>query len=134
MRVPEGRDIGAGEFFLLVDITAVSEAIYIPLSIASGKKPTGFVYQIEGTGEGIISTTTISVKGDGVTQVTLGTILYAKIPAGKTATFRILVEMRGQLGKAYSIVINRIQYKFDANEARYQKTPQEIKTKTLKFR
>jgi hypothetical protein len=128
-----GPDQGIGEFFLLLDITAVKEAVYIPLSIASGKKPTGFIYQIEGTSEGTISTTNISCKGDGVTQITLGTILYCKIPVGKTATFRILVEMRGKAGKEYKIVINRINYKYNPSDARYQKFMEEISTNTLKF-
>ncbi|MGB4076241.1 MAG: hypothetical protein WBK28_00865 [Minisyncoccia bacterium] len=133
IRVPKGPDIGAGEFFLLVDITAPKETVYIPLSIASGKKPTGFVYQIEGTAEGTIVTTDISCKGAGVTQVTLGTIVYSKIPAGKTATFRILVEMRGRVGKAYGIIISRIHYKQSPSDARYQKFPADIHSSTLKF-
>ncbi len=133
IRNPKGPDGGVGEFFLLVDITAVKEAVYIPLTIASGKKPTGFIYQIEGTAEGAISTTDISCKGEGVTQITLGTILYAKIPKGMTATFRILVEMRGKANKAYKIVITRINYKFDTSAARYEKLLSEISSTTLKF-
>ncbi len=134
IRDPKGPDSGVGEFFLLLDITALEETVCIPISIASGKKPTGFVYQIEGTAEGSISTTDISCKGDGVTQITLGTILYAKIPKGKTATFRILVEMRGKVGKSYTIAINRINYKFDPSDARYEKYQNEIRTKAFAFR
>jgi len=133
VRVPDGPDLGIGEFFLLVDITAAEQAIYVPLSIASGKKPTGFIYQIEGTSESTISTTAVSCTGDSVTQVTLGTIVYMKIPAGKTATFRILVEMKGRAGKMYSVVINRINYKYNPSDARYQRFTEELSSKTVKF-
>jgi hypothetical protein len=133
VRNPDGPDVGIGTFFLLLDITA-AETIYIPTSIASGKKPTGFVYQIEGTGEGDISTTNISCKGAGVTQVTLGTIVYTKVPKGTTATFRILIEMKGAVGKAYRIVIHRINYKHNAADARYQKFETDIATNMVKFR
>lgn len=130
---PEGRDRGAGEFFLLLDITAKHETIYIPISIASGKKPTGFVYQIEGTAPGEIETTEIKVEGAGITQITAGTILYAKIPKGSTATFRILVKMRGKLHKTYRIIIDRINYKFDPNDARYQRYDEAGTSKQLTF-
>lgn len=130
---PNGPDIGVAEFFLLLDVTAFTETIYIPLSIASGKKPTGFVYQIEGTAKGDISTTDISCKGPGVTQVTLGTILYSKIPAGKKATFRILIEIRGRMQNTYSVVINRINYKRDMAATRYEKLLGEIRSDTLRL-
>jgi hypothetical protein len=129
---PGVRNAGVGEFFLLVDITALSKDLYIPLSIASGKKPAGFVYQIEGTSEASLSTTDISCSGKGVTQITLGTILYCKIPAGKTATFRLLIQVRGKTGGEYRIVINRINYKFAPTDARYEKYTDELSTKMLK--
>lgn len=128
-----GPDAGIGEFFFLIDITALEEAVYVPLSIASGKKPTGFVYQIEGTAKGEIMTTDISVGGTGVTQVTLGTILYAKVPKGKTAIFRILVEMRGRAGGTYGVVVNRIHYKATPSDARYMKFSEELRSKSIKF-
>lgn len=134
IRDPKGPDSGIGEFFLLMDIAAQEKTAYIPISIASGKKPTGFVYQIEGTAPGAISTTDISCTGRGVTQIISGTILYAKIPKGKTATFRILVEMRGKAGKEYTILFERIHYKFDPSDARYQKFEEEIRSKTLVFK
>lgn len=134
IRRPGERDQGHGEFFLRMDVTAPKKTLYIPLSIASGKKPTGFIYHIEGTAEGIIHTTNISCRGDGITKITLGTLLYAKIPAGKTATFRILVETRGPIGKEYMIVINRINYKFDPSDARYTRFDTEIPSKTVRFR
>lgn len=124
---------GVGEFFLLLDVAAPKEDVYVPISIASGKKPVGFIYQIEGTKEGSISTTTISCSGAGVTQITLGTLLYAKIPAGKTATFRILIEMRGKTGSEYGITIVQINYKRDLAAARYEKFLEPISGKTVKF-
>lgn len=132
-RVPDGPDPVTGKFWFVIDVTAASKDIYLPISIASGKKPTGFVYQIEGTVQGFISTTDISCKGEGVTQITLGTIFYCKIPKGATARFRIRVEMRGQVGKSYRVVIRQIHYKFDPSNARYQKALQDIHTKMLKF-
>jgi hypothetical protein len=130
----KGADQGVGEFFLALDITAMKETVLIPLSIASGKKPTGFVYHIEGTAEGKIVTTHISCRGDGVTQITLGTLLYCKIPVGKRATFRIQNEIKGKIGKSYKIVINRINYKLDPNVARYKQFISEINSDTLSFR
>ncbi|MBC7836629.1 hypothetical protein H7X87_02515 [Acetobacteraceae bacterium] len=134
IRTSGGRTIGHGEFILDLDIIALQEAIYIPLSFASGKKATGFVYQIEGTVEGIISTAKISCRGEGITQVVLGTLLYVKIPTGKTASFHIIVDIKGGLGKEYKIVINRINYKLNPSEARYKKFDAAISTKTLQFR
>lgn len=133
VRNPKGADSGIGEFLFLITITAVEETVYIPLSVASGKKPTGFVYQIEGTAEGSIVTTDITAKGKGVTQITLGTILYLKIPKGVTATFRLLVTMEGKAEKSYKIVINEINYKHDPSDARYKKYLEDISSKTLKF-
>lgn len=132
-RNPQGRDAGIGEFLMLLDITALQQDVYIPISIASGKKPTGFVYQIEGTRQGTISTTDISCRGEKITQVTLGTILYAKIPKGMTASFRILIEMGGQMEGTYSIMVNRINYKFNPIDARYTKILGEIRSAVLKF-
>lgn len=132
-RVDDGPDPVTGKFWFEIDITAVTKDIYLPFSIASGKKPTGFVYQIEGTAEGSIVTTDISYKGDGVTQITMGTLVYCKIPVGMTAAFKIRVEVRGQLGKAYRVVIRQINYKFDPGDARYQKDAQDIHTKMEKF-
>ncbi len=133
IKVPGERDIGHGEFFLLLNITALKEDIYIPLSIASGKKATGFIYHIEGTAEGTIYTTNLSARGDGITKITLGTLLYVKIPAGKVADFRMLIEIRGGTSKEYKVVINRINYKLNPSDARYKRLDVEINSKVLKF-
>lgn len=134
IRNAHGPDTGIGEFFLLVDVTAQTEDIYIPTSISSSKKPTGFVYHIEGTAEGLISRASVSAKGAGVTQLTVGTIVYTKIPKGKTGTFRILIEIRGAVRKSYKIVINRINYRHHPRDARYERRDEELHSKTLMFR
>lgn len=126
-------DLGIGKYFLLLNVTALKETLYIPVSIASGRKSTGLIYHIEGTGGGTASTS-ISVQGVGVVTVTSGTISYCKIPAGKTATFKIQAEITGALGKEYSFVITRINYKLNPNDMRYKRFLTEITSQTLKFR
>jgi hypothetical protein len=126
-------DKGVGHFLIMVDITAKSGTILVPLSIASGKKPTGFIYQIEGTGEGMIANADVTVRGEGVTQLTVGTLLYAKIPQGSTATFRIQSTIRGKIGKTYKITITRINYKLTQTDPRYQQYIKEIVSDSVKF-
>lgn len=133
VHVRGGEDIGTGMFMLLLDITALNRDVFIPISIASGKKPTGFVYEIEGTKEGMISTTEIKCEGDDISQITLGTILYCKIPATKTGTFRIIVETQGKLGGEYKVVVNRIDYKYDPSDARYVKLDQDFPSESVRF-
>lgn len=134
MRTPEGRSVGHGQFYMVIHITALQGDVYIPTSLASGKKPTGFVYQIEGSAQGQIDTTDISCKGEGVSQVTLGTLVYTKIPQGKTASFTIVVNMTGKVNKTYQVVFNRINYKLNASEARYKKLDLSIPSKPLEFK
>ena len=64
----------------------------------------------------------------------MGTLLYTKIPQGKTATFRIYVDMKGILNKTYRIIINRINYKFDPSDARYKRFDVEIASKPVEFK
>ena len=134
VRTTDTRTIGQGQFGLILDIIALQGAVYIPISIASSKKPTGFVYQIEGTSQGDISTAEVSCRGEGVTQITLGTLRYAKIPQGSTAHFRFIFHIEGGIGKVYKIVINRINYKLNPNDARYKKFNTTISTDMLKFK
>lgn len=131
-RNPKGPDQGLGHYLLIIDVTAKKETAYLPISVASGRVSTGFVYQVEGTARGV-STATISSKGVGIFKVTSGSILYSKIPTGKTATFKILGEIKGALGKEYRIVISRVNYKLNPNDLRYKRVILEIPTKTLKF-
>lgn len=134
VRDPRGPDEGIGDFFMLIEVTARIDAVCIPISIASGKKPAGFVYQIEGTGESSISTTEIACTGEGVTQIVSGTIRYAQIRKGKTATFRIRVMMRGKVGKEYAIIFERLHWKKQVSDARYERYLDPAKSKILKFR
>lgn len=129
----DGADQGIGKFFLSLDISAKKQDVYVPVSIASGKRATGFIYQIEGTAIGEISQADASARGEGTTQITLGTILYCKIPAGKKATFKLQVEIRGKMHKAYKIVINRINFKLNPADARYRRFDKEISTGLLRF-
>lgn len=133
VRKKNERDSGIGEFFLQVDVTAKDRALYFPLTVASSNKSTGFVYQIEGTAQGTISKADVECRGTGVTKITLGTILYAKIPAGKTGSFRILIEIRGDINKEFKIVIVEMNYKFDPSDSRYQKVFEKISSKSVRF-
>jgi len=129
----EVPDVPAGQFYLTLEITAKQGTVFIPLSIASGRKTAGFMYQIEGTAEGTIDTASVEVKGDGVTQVTVGTLLFAKIPTGKTARFTLELMIRGALKKKYKIVITRLNYKLALTETRYQQYLKELHSDDLTF-
>lgn len=131
IKLDNERDKVLAKFYLEIEITAKQEMVYIPLSIASGKKVAGFMYQIEGTAPGTIATTDIKVRGEGVTQVTVGTLLYAKIPAGKTASIQIHATIRGLFGNAYKIVFTRLNYKLSLNDARYQQYLKEIHSESI---
>ncbi len=126
-------DFGIGKYALTLSVTALKEAVYIPVSIASGRKSTGLIYHIEGTAGGV-ATVTISSKGEGIATVTSGSISYCKIPVGKTASFKILAQVTGALGKEYKIVVSRINYKLNPNDLRYRRFLTEIPTEALKFR
>jgi len=125
--------VGVGKFFMMLEVTAKKQEVYIPLSMASGKKVAGFMYLIEGTGEAAIAGTEIDVQGGGVTQVTIGTLLFAKIPAGVTAVFRLQITTRGHAGKTYSITISRINYKLALSDARYLQYLKPLPSEQMKF-
>lgn len=133
VKVEGEKDKAYGKFLMMLDITAKTDAVLIPLSIASGKTVTGFMYHIEGTGEGVITKADVTVRGDGVSQVTIGTLLYVKVAAGSTATFKIQVTIRGQLGKTYQIILNRLNYKRTLADARYQQYLKPIPSDRVKF-
>ncbi len=126
MKKKDGNDSVVGKFYLEINISAKEENVFIPISIASGKKTAGFMYQIEGTAEGTLATADIKVRGEGVSQVTVGTLLYAKIPTGKTAAFEVRAAIRGKFGKVYKIVFTRLNYKLNLADARYQQYLKEI--------
>ncbi len=131
VKLEDEKDKVLGKFYIEIDITAKEQEIFIPVSIASGKKTAGFMYQIEGTAPGTIATASIKVRGEEVTQVTVGTLLYAKIPAGKTASFEIRATTRGVYGKTYKIVFTRLNYKLQLTDARYQQYLKEIHSKSI---
>jgi hypothetical protein len=121
------EDKALGKFFLEIHILAKQEEVFIPLSVASGKKVAGFMYQIEGTGTGTIASTEIKVLGEGIKQVTVGTLVYAKIPKGKIASFKIQAVIRGKFGKEYQLAFTRLNYKLSVTDVRYE---QYLKTMT----
>lgn len=129
----DAGDKAVGKFLIEIEITAKQQNIFIPLSVASGKKTAGFMYQIEGTAEGRIATASIKIRGDGVLQVALGTLLYAKIPTGKTALFQIHATTRGKIGKKYKIVFTRLNYKLTLTDARYLQYLKEIHSDSVSF-
>ena len=133
VKVEGTKDKVLGNFFMAIDITSKKSDVFIPLSIASSQKPTGFMYQIEGTGEGSVSNAGVTVRGDGVTQVTVGTLNYARIPATKTATFRIQTTIKGKAGKTYKITITRINYKLAITDPRYQQYLKPIVSDNVKL-
>jgi hypothetical protein len=130
----EGPDKSVGSYFLILEVMSKKGTVHIPLSIASGKKVTGFMYQIEGTSTGSLSTAEVSARGEGVMQVTLGTLRYVKIPEGKIASFRIQVEIKGKIGKEYTVVIHQINYKLNTTDARYKKFTGGVRSRTLEFK
>ena len=127
------KDVALGHFYIKMDIAAKTADVYVPLSISSGKKVSGFMYLIEGTAEGQIRTANVEVRGTGVTQLTVGTLVYAKIPAGKIGTFRILATIHGSIGKTYTITLTRINYKLDVADARYQQYLKELISDSVKL-
>jgi hypothetical protein len=127
------EDKAVGKFYIEIDITAKQKEVFIPVSVASGKKVAGFMYQIEGTAPGLIATTDIRARGEGVSQVTLGTLLYAKIPTGKTASFEIQATIRGKFGKRYKIVFTRLNYKLNLTDVRYLQYLKEIHSDSVSF-
>ncbi len=127
------KDKAVGNFYMEISITSKQEPVFIPLSIASGKKTAGFMYQIEGTGEGSIATANVEVHGEGVSQVAVVTLLYAKIPTGVTASFEVRATIRGSFGKTYKIVFTRINYKLQVSEVRYLQYLKELHSKNIQF-
>jgi hypothetical protein len=126
-------DRAVGKFYIEIDILSKEGAVFVPISIASGKKTAGFMYQIEGTAEGLLATAEIKVRGEGVTQVTVGTLHFAKIPFGKTASFEIRATIKGESGKSYKVVFTRLNYKLNLSDIRYQQYLKEIHGESVKI-
>ncbi|MCA9360749.1 hypothetical protein H6789_02720 [Candidatus Nomurabacteria bacterium] len=133
VRRKNAEDKAIGKFYMEIEITAKQGDVFVPVSIASGKKTAGFMYIIEGTAAGSIANANLKIRGEGVSQVTIGTLLYAKIPAGKTCAFQVRATINGKFGKVYKIIFNRLNYKLNLTEARYHQYLKEIKSKSVKF-
>ena len=133
IRKKGAEDKAEGNFYIEVSITAKQQEVLIPVSVASGKKTAGFMYQIEGSAEGSIVTTDIKVRGESVSQITVGTLLFAKIPTGKTALFQIQATTGGAFGKSYKIVFTRLNYKLKLTDVRYLQYLKEIASKSVIF-
>jgi predicted transcriptional regulator len=63
----------------------------------------------------------------------VGTLLFAKIPQGSTASFRILTTIRGKIAKTYKITITRINYKLNLTDPRYQQYIKPIVSDSVTF-
>lgn len=127
------KDTEEGRFYLALAMTALEEDVYVPLSIASGKKVAGFMYQIEGSAPGNLLSAEVRVRGVGVSMITIGTLLYAKIPARKMATFEIRTRIKGTSGNTYRIVFTRVNYKKNITDARYQQYLHELSSEFVTF-
>ena len=127
------EDKAVGKYYLEIAVTALQREVFVPISIASGKKVAGVMYLIEGTGEGSLATASVKARGEGVSHVTVGTLVYAKIPKGVTALFQLQATIRGRFGKHYRLVIVRLNYKFNVSDARYQQYLKEIPTEKVLF-
>ena len=125
---------GLGVYFMLFEITAGPDALYIPISIATGRKSAGFLYVVEGTGVGTPTVALLGKGGKDVTTVSSGTIVYTKIPQGKTATFVVNAEVIGQVERSYRVLVSTISYKTNPNDLRYKKFQVDIGTDTLLFK
>ena len=126
-------DKAEGNFYIEISITAKQQDIYVPLSMASGKKVAGFMYQIEGTAAGTIVSAAVDVSGAKVSQVSVGTLRYAKVPAGTTAVFEIRSVIKGGFGKTYKLVFTRLNYRLTLTDARYQQYLKEIHSENVSF-
>jgi hypothetical protein len=126
-------DKAVGHFFLRIEVLAEQADVYVPLSIASGKKVAGLMYQIEGTDTAIIEKASLQAEGKGVSQVTLGTLVFAKVPKGMVGSFEVRVTIRGSFGKKYKLVFNRLNYRLALSDARYQQYLKEIHSKEVAF-
>ncbi len=125
---------GLGTYFLLFEITAGGEALYIPISIATGRKSAGFLYVVEGTGIGTPTVALLGKGGKDVTTVSSGSIVYTKIPPGRLASFVLNGEIMGELERSYRILVSTVSYKTNPNDFRYKKFQANLCTDTLEFR
>ncbi len=126
-------DRALGHFFMRIEILAEQADVFVPLSIATGKKVAGLMYQIEGTDTASPVEASLEVRGEGVSQITVGTLVFAKVPKGKIAEFEVRATIQGLVGKTYTLVFTRLNYKLLLADARYQQYLKEIRSKSVKF-
>jgi len=124
--------IRQGKYNIAFSVTSGDETLYVPTSFGSGTT-TGIVYEIEGSGEAEV-TSTVTCKGDGIKTSRVGSVLFCKIPPGKTADFKIVAQIAGEKGDEFSFVINRINYKTDPNRAKYTAYKTDMSTGIVIFK
>lgn len=134
VKLDEAQDKAIGRYSMEIHIKAKQSSVFVPISIASGKKPTGFVYHIVGTGDSSITTASVEVGKGNVKQITVGTLEFCEIPPKETAIFIIQAEIKGKLNREYQIVVNRINYKLTLGDARYQQYLKPLPSSELKFK
>lgn len=128
VRKKDQEDKLYARFYFEIDITAKVSDVLIPLSVATGKRTAGFMYYTEGTTTLPAAETELKVRGEGVTQLKVGTLLFAKVPTGKTAKFVIQANIQGKQKEQYQFIISRISYKLSLDEVRYLQYMKEIKS------
>jgi hypothetical protein len=133
VRRAEAADRVLGHFSLQIEVLAEQADVYIPLSIATGKKVAGMMYRLEGTGAATPEEASMTVRGEGVVHVTLGTLVFAKIPQGSHALFAVRVTIAGVAGKTYTLVIARLNYKLHLTDVRYQQYLKEIRSDAVRL-
>ncbi len=122
-----------GRYFLAVEVQAVSNTLYIPISIGSGRKSTGFIYVIEGDTESK-STASVDYEGKGASIITSGSISYCKIPSGRMALFKVRANVYGTPGQKYKFSLSRINYKINPNDLRYKKFLTDLSTESIRLK
>ncbi len=133
VKVETGPDRATGTFVIEIAITAKSVPVFVPLTIASGKTTSGFMYHIDGTSESAIGRAGVSVSGEGVKRITIGSLDYAELPPTVTGLFQLEVVIKGRVGQTYQVVINRINYKLALTDTRYQQYLKPLPSKHLRL-
>jgi hypothetical protein len=132
-RIEDGPDRALGEFRIGVEVMAKDAPVHIPLSITSGKTTAGFMYQIEGTGEGSVASAGVEIVTKNLTQISVGTLRYVLVPKGTKATLTLAISVRGKVGRYYEIVLYRVNYKLKTADTRYLQYMKPLRSKKFKF-
>ncbi|HMO78249.1 MAG TPA: hypothetical protein PKD95_03580, partial [Candidatus Paceibacterota bacterium] len=62
VKVKGKKDKGIGKFLIELAVTTKERDVLIPITIATGKKAVGFMYHIEGSAEGKVSTAEVKSR------------------------------------------------------------------------